>query len=227
MDRTNSVTETMAAVEAPRSRVGRKWLLLLGLLAAAAVVLLFVALRAKRAVPPPLLFQLPAFDLVDQRARPFGSKELEGKVWIGNFIFTTCPTICPRLMTRMAEVQGKVRSHGDAVRLVSFSVDPVNDTPARLAEWARRYGADDTRWSLLTGPLGDVERAVKGGFKQAMERKVVKVKTDSGERELLDIVHAPRFVLVDAAGGIRGFYDTETELDRLLLHVALLVQGRG
>ena len=95
-------------------------------------------------MPPPLpvLGEVPAFRLTSQDGRPYGSEELRGKVWVANFIFTSCTSSCPRLTSKMAIVQRRIRNTDESVHLVSFSVDPDNDTPARLAAYAEQYHYD-------------------------------------------------------------------------------------
>jgi len=182
------------------------------------------ACREGRPRLPPMLFQLPPFQLVSHRGQPFGTAQLAGKVWIANFIFTSCPSICPKLTREMAKVQSLVEELGDEVHLVSFSVDPQNDTPEKLAAYAARHGAGP-RWSFLTGPLDRVEEAVKKGFKLAMDRQVIRVKEGRAERELFDITHGTRMVLLDRGAGIRGYYEAnDAGIARLVADARLLVR---
>jgi len=155
--------------------------------------------------PPQLLSRLPAYTLTAQDGRPFGSAELAGRVYVANFIFTRCPSVCPALTARMADLQGLLEAEGvDEVRLVSISVDPDYDTPERLAEYGRAHGADPARWTMLTGELAAIRSLVMEGF-----------RTPLGEPDpdgnLIDIAHSTRFVLVDGEGGIRGYYDGDAE----------------
>ena len=114
---------------------------------------------------PMVLGGLPAFTLTDQRGQPFGSRELAGKIWVADFIFTACQGVCPLLSERMAEVGKRARHLGPDFHLVSISVDPERDTPARLAEYAARYGANPIAWSFLTGPEQAIQATVVDGFK--------------------------------------------------------------
>ena len=165
--------------------------------------------------PPKPLYGVPNFTLVDQTGEGFGTEQLRGKIWIANFIFTSCPTMCPELTTKMQRVKHRVRGMGNAVHLVSFSVDPERDTPDVLARYAVRYGASPTKWSFLTGDLSSVEDAVVNGFKMTMDRQ-------EGS-SVFDITHGQRFVLVDPDMKIRGFYETDKPgLDRLMKDVGLL-----
>src|SRR5512134_2179367 len=85
-------------------------------------------------------FALPELRLVDQRGKAVTRSDLTGKVLVVNFIFTTCPTVCPRLSERMAKVGKELETQSD-VMLVSITVDPENDTPEKLAAYGARYGA--------------------------------------------------------------------------------------
>src|SRR5205823_2030054 len=80
---------------------------------------------------------------------PYGSEDLRGRVWVANFIFTSCTSSCPRLTSKMAIVQRRARNTDESVHLVSFSVDPDNDTPARLAAYAEQYHYNPLRWTFL------------------------------------------------------------------------------
>ena len=95
-----------------------------------------------RAVPPlPRIAAVPAFELQDQQARTTTQEALRGKVWIANFMFTSCPDVCPLLTAKMGHVRTKLRDERASVRFVSFSVDPVTDTPEVLARYATEQGA--------------------------------------------------------------------------------------
>jgi protein SCO1 len=172
--------------------------------------------------PPALKLPLPSFVLTDQKGHPFGLHDLEGRVWVADFVFTSCPTVCPKLTQRMARIQHRARHLGEAFHLVTFTVDPENDTPARLASYATSYHADPSRWSFLTGNLGDVETTVVKGFKIAMGKEPV--EDGSG---IFSIFHGEKLVLVDGAGAIRGYYDADDEgTDDLLSAADVLVNTR-
>jgi protein SCO1/2 len=181
-----------------------------------AVVLAFVTvfsvrmLLAKRLSAPPVLVELPAFTLTNEQGQTFGAANLRGKPYIANFVFTSCPSVCPRLTKRMAEVQERTGDLGDALRLVTFTVDPETDTPEVLRTYAQKYGADPKRWSFLTGKLDEIEPVIVKGFKMMRDKK----ETSPG---MFEIVHGERFVLVDGKGLVRGFYEATNEgLDALL-----------
>jgi protein SCO1 len=172
--------------------------------------------------PPPMKLALPAFTLTDQRGQAYGSADLKGRIWVADFVFTSCPTVCPKLTQRMQVVAHRARNLGQAFHLVTFTVDPENDTPERLAAYAREYHADASRWTFLTGPLGDVETTVVKGFKVAMGKE----PSEPGS-SLFSIFHGEKLVLVDADGNIRGYYDADDAgIDELLRNTEILVNVR-
>lgn len=169
----------------------------------------------------PELAIVPAFQITDQRGAPFTLADLAGKVWIANFMFTSCPDVCPLLTERMAGLRRRLQPYGASVHLVSFSVDPETDTPAVLTRYAREHGADFPNWTFLTGSTEDVRKVVVGSFKQSMQA----VK-DPGKPA--NILHGSHFVLVDGAATIRGYYPSDgPALDTLARHVAFLVSRGG
>lgn len=205
---------------AVRSAVGRPLLW-------AAVLLVFAAwpviwtLRARVPPPPPVLGTVPAFELTDQDGRSFGSADLAGRVWVASFIFTRCETVCPAITRQMARVQDRTRNLEPAVHLVSFSVDPEHDTPARLAAYARAHRASPRMWTFLTGPSDAVRETVEKGLR-------VSIGKDAADPSPAGISHGTHLVLVDGAARIRGYYDpAEADaLDRLVRDAALLA-NRG
>src|SRR3954462_14932622 len=138
------------------------WTALIGVLFG---VPIYRSMTRRLTASPAVLGGLPAFTLTDQRGQPFGSRELGGKVWVADFIFTSCQAACPLLSERMAEVGKRARHLGPDFHLVSISVDPERDTPERLAAYAARYGANPISWSFLTGPEQAIQATVVEGFK--------------------------------------------------------------
>jgi protein SCO1/2 len=154
---------------------------------------------------PPVLSRLPEYRLVAADGRPFGSAELAGQVYVADFIFTRCPSICPELTAAMARLQRRYDEAGvEGVRLVSISVDPDYDTPERLRAYGEMHGIDPRRWTLLTGELEQIRGLVMGGFHTPLGEP-------DPEGNLIDIAHSTRFVLVDGDGGIRGYYDNDAD----------------
>ena len=170
---------------------------------------------------PEMKLPLPAFELTSDRGVAYGSADLRGKVWVADFMFTSCPTVCPKLTRRMGEIQRRSRHLGDAFHLVSISVDPENDTPERLAAYAQGYKADPLRWTFLTGSLEAIESTVVKGFKMAMGKE--ESAPGSG---LFNIFHGERLVLVDADGNIRGYYEADDAGVSALLHDAGIIANQ-
>ena len=141
----------------------------------------------------PVYYDVPAFDLVAQDGQPFHSAVLAGKIWVADFIYTTCPGPCPRMTSQMHEVQEAIVKMPD-VKLVSFTVDPARDTPVVLADYAKTHGASSEHWYFLTGPETTLQK---------LDRDVFKLGNVDSALE-----HSTRFVLVDRQSRIRGYYDT-------------------
>ncbi|HEV2047502.1 MAG TPA: SCO family protein [Chthoniobacterales bacterium] len=146
---------------------------------------------------------VPSFELVNQNGQPFGSAQLLGKIWIADFIFTTCPGPCPMISSRMSELQTPLEKTD--VHLVSFTVDPDKDTPEVLRGYAEKLQAQPTRWDFLTGQKPAIYKLSRDGFKLAVS---------DGSAETGTPVHSTRMILVDRHGDIRGYYDA-TEADAM------------
>ena len=136
---------------------------------------------------------VPEFSLINQDGKTFGSADLRGKIWIADFIYTTCPGPCPMISSRMSEVQEPLKKTD--VHLVSFSVDPAKDTPQVLRGYAEKLQAEPGRWDFLTGPQSTIYNLSRNGFKLAV-----------GDEKGVPI-HSTRMILVDRHGAIRGYYD--------------------
>jgi protein SCO1/2 len=139
---------------------------------------------------------LPHFRLVNQEGQPFDSAQLAGKIWIADFVYTTCPGPCRMISTRMSELQKPLEKTD--VHLVSFSVDPEKDTPEVLRDYAEKLRAEPKRWDFLTGPKSAIYDLSHNGFKLAVS---------DGSDEAGIPVHSTRIVLVDRHGEIRGYYE--------------------
>lgn len=191
---------------------------LMGAMFLGAVVLPTVAATS---APPPLEVygEMPNFSLIDQTGAAVSADDLRGHVIIASFLFTRCPTVCPLMAMKMRRIQDRTRDAGAQLKLLSFSVDPEHDTPAILADYAEGYGADPERWRFLTGPLAEIERVSIEGFMLGLER----LGTPPGG--VPDIAHAERFVLIDPALRIRGYYDAgdAIRIERMLRDVRALI----
>jgi cytochrome oxidase Cu insertion factor (SCO1/SenC/PrrC family) len=139
---------------------------------------------------------VPAFQLTNQDGQPFGSVQLNGKIWIADFIYTMCPGPCPMISSRMSELQKPLEKTD--VHLVSVSVDPEHDTPPVLRGYAEKLHAQPQRWDFLTGSKTAIYDLSQKGFKLA---------ASDGSQEMGTPVHSTRMILVDRRGEIRGYYD--------------------
>lgn len=148
---------------------------------------------------------VPRFALTDQSGAPFTSDSVKGKTWAAAFVFTRCPMACPKVTRSMRRVQEDAARRKVALRLVSFSVDPENDTPEVLRGYAAQYGADLSTWSFVTGDATLVRTTAEQGFKIAVEGTADPKRADFG------ITHGTQLVLVDPALHIRGYYSSDDE----------------
>jgi protein SCO1 len=202
------VAETSLPTTTPGPlRLAPQWLLFAAL---ALAIPLAPLLLSRRAPALPELGALPAFSLTDQRGERFGLSDLRGKVWVADFVFTSCSGACPMLTRRMRALQDRLDPHG-RIGLLSISVDPDRDTPEKLRHYGQTFGAREDLWKFLTGSPTEVERTVVKGFRMAMAKVPLETgSTAEGEDELraqaFDILHGERLVLVDSRARIRGYY---------------------
>jgi protein SCO1 len=171
----------------------------------------------------PALGKVPAFSLLSSGGAALSQADLAGSIWVADFIFTHCPGLCPVLSGRMAKLQGALAHDGqDAVRLVSFTVDPANDTPPVLSTYAKALRADPQRWLFVTGERSALHTLIGQGFHLAVAERGEDENTD-GEGL---ITHSDRFVLVDRDLQIRGYYHgtEEDSLKQLQRDIATLTQ---
>jgi cytochrome oxidase Cu insertion factor (SCO1/SenC/PrrC family) len=138
-------------------------------------------------------FQVPDFQLVNQDGKPFSGKDVAGKVWIADFVFTQCAGPCPAMTAALAQVQKDLA--GTPVQLVTVSVDPANDTPPVLKQHMKDRGLDESNWTFATGKPDEI-------FGLAKNMKIAA----SAASEQNTIMHAEKFILIDAEGWIRGYY---------------------
>jgi len=139
----------------------------------------------------PVLGTIPEFYFTDSQDKIISRADLDGKVWVADFIFTTCNMACPVLTGNMNLVHKEFQNN-DNVRIVSISVYPEYDTPEVLKKYASQYDANTNRWHFLTGPEENVQDVIKNGFKM-------------GDYEDI-IFHSEKFALVDQKGRLRGYY---------------------
>ncbi len=141
--------------------------------------------------------KIDTFSFKNQNGKTITEKDYEGKIYVADFFFTTCPTICPKMTDNMVWLQDKIKAN-KKVKLLSFSVTPDIDSVSVLKEYALKKGVIDEKWNLLTGDKKAIYYLARKSF--------LAVKTGKPE-ELYDMVHTENFILVDENNRIRGFYD--------------------
>ena len=140
----------------------------------------------------PVIGGIPDFEFIDSEVREVDLSSLKGKVWVADFIFTTCTMACPIMTGNMNIIHKKYKKNDD-LRLVSISVYPEYDTPEILKKYASQYEANTDTWHFLTGNENTVKEVIKDGFK-------------IGDYEDI-IFHSEKFALVDRNGMIRAYYN--------------------
>jgi protein SCO1/2 len=140
----------------------------------------------------PVLGVIQDFKLNNSDGFTTSLSDLKGKVWVANFVFTTCGTICPMMTKNMNILHRSFHEYND-VRLVSVSVNPEEDTPEKLTQYSRKYRIDTSHWFFLTGSREDITKLVVESFKLGDIKE--------------PIFHSSYFTLVDRQGRIRGYYD--------------------
>lgn len=209
--------------------------LMAALFSLAATVALTTLVFAEKPEPPTKLLDnrpVPDFTVTTHQDETLTRDDMLGKVWICDFFFTTCNAICPRLSLTMAEVGDDLGQDPDLkdVTLVSFTVDPENDTPQRLRDYRAANqggwsGRDDARWEQIDQRWLHVRADDKLAFWKIVEDGFGLLVGDSDDPKT-PIGHSGKLVLIDKQGRIRGYYDglTDTDIPALLADVRRLVQ---
>jgi protein SCO1/2 len=181
-----------------------KWTLVTLVAVPLAVLAIFLIASNTGRGPIEILGTVHPFELVERSGKSMSREDLKGKVWIANFIFTHCGQQCPQISGEMKRLQKRF-SHKDNLRLVTFTVDPERDSAQELSEYAQKWGADPKKWLFLTGKKNDLQNLIQNGFHlSAGEPLLAGVATAKSPDTM---THSMRFVLVDAASQIRGYYD--------------------
>ena len=214
----------------------RKLALVLLVLSIIIVGLFYIALKPKEVLPvyqpamvtPELVDEsiqfvkkyhtIAPFSMTNQNGETITEKEYDNTIYVADFFFTTCPSICPIMTKNMHTLQEKLVDLPE-VKLLSFSVTPQIDSVAQLKRYALKNKVDDTRWNLVTGKKKEIYE---------LARKSYLVVKDDGDGGPFDMIHTENFVLVDKQKRIRGFYDgTQTEaMDDILHDIELLVSEK-
>ena len=154
------------------------------------------------------------FSMKNQNGETITQEFYNDKIYVADFFFTTCPTICPIMTENMGYIQEKIKNDSD-VLLLSFSVTPEIDSVEQLKKYALEKNVIDSKWNLVTGNKKDIYNLARTSY------LVAKTNGDGGK---YDMIHTENFVLVDKEKRIRGFYDgtNSKEMDQLLNDIKIL-----
>ncbi len=154
------------------------------------------------------------FELLDADSNLRTEKITANKIYVADFFFSTCRTICPKMSNQMMRVQHMFKNDEDVV-LLSFTVDPLNDTPSRLKAYAEKHHAQQGKWYFLTGDKAQI-------YKLARESYFLNAMEGSGGEDAF--LHSEQFILVDKEKRIRGIYDgtNHFEVKKLIEDIATL-----
>lgn len=159
--------------------------------------------------------KIAPFEMTNQNGETITDKDYNGKIYVADFFFTTCPTICPKMTANMGELQRVFRKDSQ-VMLLSFSVTPKVDSVAQLKRYATEKGVEDSKWNLVTGDKKEIYTLARQSY--------LAVKSD-GDGGKYDMIHTENFILVDPEQRIRGFYDgTDSEALQILVDDILLLK---
>lgn len=158
--------------------------------------------------------KIAPFALTNQNGETITDRDYKDKIYVADFFFTTCPTICPKMTANMGEIQ-QVYLKDPQVKLLSFSVTPEIDSVPQLKKYAIEKGVEDQKWNLLTGDKKKI---------YALARKSYLAVKDAGDGGPHDMIHTENFILIDPEKRIRGFYDgtDDQAMQTLLADIAIL-----
>jgi protein SCO1/2 len=159
-------------------------------------------------------FVVPAFTFLNQDSRVLKGDFERGKVWVVNYFFTSCPSICPKMMAGLRLIQ-QAFANDEQVRMISLTVDPAHDTPAKLKWYAQSKSINLNQWQLGTGSKADLYRFARNGLF---------IAATDGDGGVNDFIHSDKIVLIDRESHIRGYYDGTDgdEIARLIKDISKL-----
>ena len=169
-----------------------------------AFLLIVLSACGQSGIKDALNWELADFKYTNQDNKEFGLKDLEGKVWVADFIFTNCEDVCMPMTANMKKLQDLAEKEGiENIEFVSFSVDPKVDTPEVLKEFASTYNADFSNWHFLTGySQEEIEKYAMDYFKTIVK------KPQTGDQ----VIHGTDFYLVDQNGNVMKYYTGLNEI---------------
>ena len=154
------------------------------------------------------------FDLINQNGRAVTKEDFEGKIYVADFFFTRCQTICPIMAVNMRDLQEEFRNDPD-LKFLSHSVTPVMDSVPVLRAYADKNEAIDGKWEITTGDKKHIYELARKSYFAVLD------EGDGGDQ---DFIHTEQFILVDQKGQIRGFYDgtEKEEMQRIIDDISIL-----
>ncbi|QQR91576.1 MAG: SCO family protein [Myxococcales bacterium] len=161
--------------------------------------------KAEEALP--ILANVPNFELRDELNRSFSPTQLRGKAWVTHFFFTSCPSVCPLLMTKLSNFHHKTQDIQMNYQIVSITVDPETDDPKTLSAYAKTNHYASPNWTFLTGDSSAIRQVAVSAFKQSIGTR----KQINANSSQYDILHGTHLVLVDKNSRIRGFFANDNE----------------
>lgn len=171
-----------------------------------------------KTVEDTIFHKIPNYQLTDQDGKPFSQDMIKGDIYVADFFFTRCGSICPEMTSQLKRVQERFKDVKN-FKIVSVTVDPENDTSAVLKRYANQYSAIPDFWYFLTGEAHEIYKLAKSDF------MLTAMENNTADEEEEDFVHSDKLVLVDKDRHIRGFYDgtNPEEVDRLMIEIDILL----
>jgi protein SCO1 len=162
------------------------------------------------------LHRVGNFNLIDQEGKSLTEKQFQNKIYVTDFFFVTCPTICPKMATQMNRVYDEFVKNPD-ILFLSHTVMPEKDSVPVLLEYAQKLKVDNTKWKFVTGDKKDIYN---------LARKTYFAAITEGDGGIDDFIHTENFILVDKEKRLRGFYDgtSEKDIDRLIADIYTLLR---
>lgn len=167
--------------------------------------------------------QIPPYELIDQNGQKFSSEQTKGKIYVADFFFTRCGTICPKISNNLTRIQS-IFSADSNVIIISHSVDPKHDSSAILQKYAQKYDAKYGKWYFLTGEKKTIyDIAIKGYKLPVADASEYDNKIKSIDETF---IHSEKLLLIDKEGYIRGIYDGtySPDVERLIGEVKVLTE---
>lgn len=160
---------------------------------------------------------IPPFNFINQYNQKITENDVEGKVYVVDYFFTTCQSICPVMSTGLERVYKEYKNRSDFM-ILSHTVDPETDSVAQLLSYSKLHGVNDSKWQFVTGEKKHLYEVARKGY-------LLNAEEGNGGAE--DFIHTQNFALVDKERHIRGFYDgtDSIEINRLIIDIKLLLQA--